>query len=195
MIRIVIADDESLIRMGLRSMLEERGYRVVGEASDGRRAVELVRKLRPDLVILDIKMPELDGLEAARQIQGIQPTPVVMLTAYSERELVRRAQAAGVLGYLVKPIKEEDLVPTIEVALARFRDLREREGRIAELEQTLQDRKLVERAKGILMRREGLTEEEAYRRIQQEARRTRRPMRAVAEEILTRIGSDQQDLS
>jgi response regulator NasT len=185
-IRIVIADDESLIRMGLRSMLEERGYRVVGEASDGRRAVELVRKLRPDLVILDIKMPELDGLEAARQIQGIWPTPVVMLTAYSERELVRRAQAAGVLGYLVKPIKEEDLVPTIEVALARFRDLQERAGRIAELEQTLEDRKLVERAKGVLMRREGLTEEEAYRRIQHEARRTRRPMRVVAEEILAR---------
>ncbi len=184
MIRIVLADDESLIRMGLRSMLEEKGYRVVGEASDGRRAVELVRKLRPDLVILDIKMPELDGLAAAREIQQIHPTPVVMLTAYSERELVRQAQAAGVLGYLVKPIKEEDLVPTIEVALARFRDLRTREGRIAELEQTLEDRKLVERAKGVLMRREGLTEEEAYRRIQQEARRTRRPMRAVAEAVL-----------
>lgn len=184
MTRIVIADDEALIRMGLRAMLEEKGYRVVGEASDGRRALELVRKLRPDLVILDVKMPELDGLEAARQIQQIQPTPVVMLTAYSERELVRRAQQAGVLGYLVKPIKEEDLVPTIEVALARFADLRAGASRIAELEQTLEARKLVERAKGVLMRREGLTEEEAYRRIHSEARRTRRPMREVAEAIL-----------
>jgi len=174
--RIVIADDEALIRMGLRVMLEEKGYRVVGEASDGRRAIELVRKLRPDLVILDVKMPELDGLEAARRIQEAYPVPVVMLTAYSERELVRRAQQAGV--------KEEDLVPTIEVALARFADLRAGAHRIAELEGELEARKLVERAKGVLMKRLGLTEEEAYHRIQSEARRTRRPMREVAEAIL-----------
>ncbi len=176
MTRIVIADDEALIRMGLRVMLEEKGYRVVGEASDGRRAIELVRKLRPDLVILDVKMPELDGLEAARRIQEAYPVPVVMLTAYSERELVRRAQQAGV--------KEEDLVPTIEVALARFADLRAGAHRIAELEGELEARKLVERAKGVLMKRLGLTEEEAYHRIQSEARRTRRPMREVAEAIL-----------
>ncbi len=182
--RIVIADDEALIRMGLRAMLEEAGYRVVGEASDGKRAVELVVRLRPDVVFLDVKMPEMDGLTAAARIQETHPTPVVLLTAYSERELVRQAQRAGVLAYLVKPIKEEDLVPTIEVALARFSDLHRKDERIGELEQQLETRKLVERAKGLLMEREGLSEEEAFRRIQREARRTRRTMREVAQEIL-----------
>ncbi|MFN3285974.1 MAG: ANTAR domain-containing response regulator [bacterium] len=182
--RIVIADDEALIRMGLRAMLEDRGYRVVGEASDGKRAVELVQRLRPDLVFLDVKMPEMDGLEAAARIQEVRPTPVVLLTAYSERELVKQAQRAGVLAYLVKPIKEDDLVPAIEVALARFADLQRKDERIGELEEQLQTRKLVERAKGLLMQREGLSEEEAFRRIQLEARRTRRTMREVAREIL-----------
>lgn len=184
MTRIVIADDEALIRMGLRAMLEEAGYRVVGEASDGKRAVELVARLRPDLVFLDVKMPEMDGLAAAARIQEIRPTPVVLLTAYSERELVKQARQAGVLAYLVKPIKEEDLVPAIEVALARFADLQRKDERIGELEDQLQTRKLVERAKGVLMQREGLSEEEAFRRIQLEARRTRRTMRQVAQEIL-----------
>lgn len=182
--RIVIADDEALIRMGLRAMLEEAGYRVVGEASDGKRAVELVARLRPDVVFLDVKMPEMDGLTAAARIQEMHPTPVVLLTAYSERELVRQAQRVGVLAYLVKPIKEEDLVPAIEVALARFSDLQRKDERIGELEQQLETRKLVERAKGLLMEREGLSEEEAFRHIQREARRTRRTMREVAQEIL-----------
>jgi response regulator NasT len=182
--RIVIADDEALIRMGLRAMLEEAGYRVVGEASDGRRAVELVQRLRPDLVFLDVKMPQMDGLAAAASIQELCPTPVVLLTAYSERELVKQAQQAGVLAYLVKPIKEEDLVPAIEVALARFADLVRREERIGALEEQLATRKLVERAKGVLMQREGISEEEAFRRLQMEARRTRRTMREVAQQIL-----------
>lgn len=182
--RIVIADDEALIRMGLRAMLEDKGYRVVGEASDGKRAVELVQRLHPDLVFLDVKMPEMDGLAAAARIQEVCPTPVVLLTAYSERELVKQAQQAGVLAYLVKPVKEEDLVPAIEVALARFADLVRRDRRISELEEQLAVRKLVERAKGLLMQREGLSEPEAFRRIQQEARRTRRTMREVAQQIL-----------
>lgn len=182
--RIVIADDEALIRMGLRTMLEDKGYRVVGEASDGKRAVELVQRLQPDLVFLDVKMPEMDGLAAAARIQEVRPTPVVLLTAYSQRELVKQAQQAGVLAYLVKPVKEEDLVPAIEVALARFADLVQRDRRIGELEEQLATRKLVERAKGVLMQREGLAEQEAFRRIQQEARRTRRTMREVAQEIL-----------
>lgn len=183
--RIVIADDEALIRMGLRAMLEDKGYRVVGEASDGKRAVELVQRLRPDLVFLDVKMPEMDGLAAAARIQELCPTPVVLLTAYSERELVKQAQRAGVLAYLVKPVKEEDLVPAIEVALARFADLVRKDERIGELEEQLVTRKLVERAKGVLMQREGISEEEAFRRIQQEARRTRRTMREVAQQILS----------
>lgn len=183
--RIVIADDEALIRMGLRAMLEDKGYRVVGEASDGKRAVELVQRLRPDLVFLDVKMPEMDGLAAAARIQELCPTPVVLLTAYSERELVKQAQRAGVLAYLVKPVKEEDLVPAIEVALARFADLVRKDERIGELEEQLATRKLVERAKGVLMQREGISEEEAFRRIQLEARRTRRTMREVAQQILS----------
>lgn len=182
--RIVIADDEALIRMGLRAMLEDKGYRVVGEASDGKRAVELVQRLQPDLVFLDVKMPEMDGLAAAARIQEVCPTPVVLLTAYSERQLVKQAQRAGVLAYLVKPVKEEDLVPAVEVALARFADLVQRDRRIGELEEQLAARKLVERAKGLLMQREGLSEQEAFRRIQQEARRTRRTMRDVAQQIL-----------
>lgn len=184
--RIVIADDEALIRMGLRAMLEDKGYRVVGEAGDGARAVELARKLRPDLVFLDVKMPEMDGIAAAARIQQTQPTPVILLTAYSERELVQQAQRSGVLAYLVKPVKEADLVPTIEVALARFADLRGKDEKIGELEDSLQTRKLVERAKGFLMRREGIPEDEAFRRIQAASRRTRRSMRDVAQEILAR---------
>jgi response regulator NasT len=184
--RIVIADDEALIRMGLRAMLEDKGYRVVGEAGDGARAVDLARKLRPDLVFLDVKMPEMDGIAAAARIQQTRPTPVILLTAYSERELVQQAQRSGVLAYLVKPVKEADLVPTIEVALARFADLRGKDEKIGELEDSLQTRKLVERAKGFLMRREGIPEDEAFRRIQAASRRTRRSMRDVAQEILAR---------
>jgi response regulator NasT len=184
-IRIVIADDEALIRMGLRAMLEDKGYRVVGEAADGARAVELVRKLRPDIVLLDVKMPEMDGIAAAGRIQQAQPTPVVLLSAYSEREMVQRAQRSGVLAYLVKPVKEADLAPAIEVAMARFADLRGRDQRIGELEDTLQTRKLVERAKGLLMQRHGLSEEAAFGRIQSEARRMRRSMAEVARHILT----------
>jgi response regulator NasT len=183
-LRIVIADDEAVIRMGLRTMLEEQGYRVVGEAGDGTRVVDLVRKLRPDLVFLDIKMPGMDGLTAAETLARREQVPVIVLTAYGDRALVDRARRSGAMAYLMKPLRESDLVPAIEVALARFRDLQARAARVAELEEQLATRKVVERAKGVLMRRHGLSEEEAYLRLQRASRNSRRPLRAVAEAVL-----------
>ncbi|MDQ7850691.1 MAG: response regulator [Armatimonadota bacterium] len=183
-LRIVIADDEAVIRMGLRAMLQERGYRVVGEAGDGRRLLELVERLRPDLVFLDIKMPGLDGLAAAERLAQTYRLPVIVLTAYGDRDLVERARQAGVMGYLMKPLRETDLQPAIEVALARFRDLQALAEEVSGLQETLEVRKLVERAKGALMQRLGLAEEEAYRRIQRASRDTRRPMKEIARRIL-----------
>lgn len=180
---MVIADDEAVIRMGLRAMLEERGYAVVGEAGDGRRAVDLAQKLRPDLLFLDIKMPGLDGLAAAREVVAAGAA-VIILTAYGDRDLIDRARAAGVMGYLMKPLREADLEPAIQMALARFRDLRALAGEVTDLQETLEARKLVERAKGALMQRLGLSDEEAYRRIQEASRSTRRPMKEVAREVL-----------
>jgi len=183
-LRIVIADDEAVIRMGLRAMLEERGYRVVGEAGDGRRLLELVERLRPDLVFLDIKMPGLDGLAAAERLAETHRLPVIVLTAYGERDLVERARQAGVMGYLMKPLREADLQPAIEVALARFRDLQALAQEVSGLQETLEARKLVERAKGALMQRLGLSEEDAYMRMQRASRNTRRPMKEIARRIL-----------
>ncbi|MDR7538981.1 MAG: response regulator [Armatimonadota bacterium] len=183
-LRIVIADDEAVIRMGLRAMLQERGYRVVGEAGDGRRLLELVERLRPDLVFLDIKMPGLDGLAAAERLAQTYRLPVIVLTAYGDRDLVERARQAGVMGYLMKPLRETDLQPAIEVALARFRDLQALAEEVSGLQETLEVRKLVERAKGALMQRLGLAEEEAYRRIQRASRDTRRPMKEIARRIV-----------
>jgi len=183
-LRIVIADDEAVIRLGLRTMLEERGYRVVGEAGDGKRVLDLVGKLRPDLVFLDIKMPGLDGLAAAERLQESAHVPVILLTAYGERSLIERAQRAGVMGYLMKPLRETDLAPAIEVALARFRDLRSMAAEITDLQEDLEIRKLVERAKGALMDRLGLSEEEAYRRIQTASRASRRSMKEIAQQVL-----------
>ena len=183
-IRVLIADDEALIRMGLRAMLTEAGYQVVGEAGDGRRALDLIRKLDPDLVFLDIKMPEPDGLAVAQEVLATGPRPIVILTAYGDRDYVDRAKQFGVMAYLVKPIKEADLVPTIELALNHFRTMGALSGEIKDLEETLEIRKLVERAKGVLMQREGLSEAEAFRQIQKTSRDERRPMKAVAQEIL-----------
>ncbi len=182
-LRVLIADDEAVIRLGLRTMLEEQGYRVVGEAADGARALDLVRKLRPDLVLLDIKMPGVDGLQAARELGARHAVPVIILTAYADREFVDRAAAAGVLAYLVKPVRESDLRPAIETALARFREIQALRAEVGSLEDALATRKVVERAKGVLMR-QGWTEEDAFAHIQRQARTTRRTMRAVAEEIL-----------
>ncbi|TMJ10289.1 MAG: response regulator, partial [Bacillati bacterium ANGP1] len=157
-LRILIADDEAVIRLGLRSMLEDQGYRVVGEAADGTRALDLVRRLRPDLVFLDIKMPGIDGLQAAQALLAERAVPVIVLTAYADREFVDKAKDAGVLAYLVKPVRESDLRPTVEVALARFREIRALHDDVGSLEDALATRKLIERAKGVLMRRNGLDE-------------------------------------
>src|SRR5712692_4288960 len=152
-LRVLIADDEAVIRLGLRTMLEEQGYKVVGEAADGARALTLVRRLRPDLVFLDIKMPGTDGLQAARTLLADRAAPVIIMTAYADREFVEQAKDAGVLAYLVKPIRESDLHPAIEVARARFREIQALRAEIGGLEETLAARKLVERAKGVVMRR------------------------------------------
>ena len=183
-LRILIADDEAVIRLGLRSMLEDQGYRVVGEVADGTRALDLVRRLRPDLVFLDIKMPGIDGLQAAQALLTERAVPVIVLTAYADREFVDKAKDAGVLAYLVKPVRESDLRPTIEVALARFQEIRALHDDVGSLEDTLATRKLVERAKGVLMRRGGLDEASAFAQIQRQARNSRKTMKEIAEEIL-----------
>ena len=182
--RVIIADDESLIRIDLREMLTHQGYLVVGEAGDGRSAVNLARELRPDLVIMDIKMPDMDGIEAAQILTGERIAPVLLLSAYSQQELIQRARQAGVAGYLVKPFREGDLAPAIEVALARFSEFRAMEREVGNLQEALETRKAVERAKGILMDTQGLSETEAFRKIQKMSMNNRKPMRAVAEAII-----------
>jgi response regulator NasT len=185
--RILIADDESLIRMGLRKMLEEAGHQVVAAAPDGRTAVRMARDLDPELAILDIKMPGYDGLEAARRIVTERPVPVILLTAYGQRELVQQATRAPVMAYLVKPVKEAELLATIEIAATRFAERLKMAEQTADLRETLEDRKVIERAKGLLMARDGLSEDDAHRQIQSQARRDRRAMRDVAEEILAMV--------
>jgi AmiR/NasT family two-component response regulator len=183
-LRVVIADDESLIRLDLRETLQRMGHEVVAEAGDGRTAVALVRQHRPQLVILDVKMPELDGVEAAAEISRERLAPVLLLTAYSQQELVRRAMDAGVFAYVVKPFAESDLLPAIGVALARFREFEAISQQAESLHAALETRKLVDRAKGILMDRHGLKEPDAFRRIQQQSMNTRRSMREIAEAII-----------
>lgn len=182
--RIVIADDESLIRMDLREMLTNLGYLVVGEGGDGASAVNLARELRPDIVIMDIKMPDMNGIEAAQILTSEKIAPVLLLSAYSQQELVQQATDAGVAGYLVKPFQESDLTPAIEVALARYSEFRTLEQENNNLAETLETRKLVDRAKGILMESQSLTETEAFRRIQKMSMNNRKPMKAVAEAII-----------
>ena len=183
-IRVIIADDESLVRADLREALTEQGYLVVGEVGDGRSAVNMARELAPDVVLMDIKMPGLDGIEAARILTEERVAPVVLLTAYSQRELIERAKEAGVVGYLVKPFRETDLAPAIELALARFAEFRALEKEVSDLAEALETRKKVERAKGILMDKHGMTEAEAFRKIQKMSMNTRRPMKEVAEAII-----------
>ena len=182
--RIIIADDESLIRMDLREMLTNLGYLVVGDVGDGRSAVNLAKELRPDIVIMVIKMPDMDGIEAARILTEERIAPVLLLSAYSQQELVTKAREAGVAGYLVKPFRESDLSPVIEVALSRFTEFRTLEREVGDLRETLETRKIVERAKGILMDSQGLNEAEAFRRIQKMSMNNRKPMRTVAEAII-----------
>jgi AmiR/NasT family two-component response regulator len=182
--RVIIADDESLIRIDLREMLTNQGYLVIGEAGDGRSTVNLARELRPDIVIMDIKMPDMDGIEAATLLTNERIAPVLLLSAYSQQELIQRARQAGVAGYLVKPFRESDLAPAIEVALARFSELRAMEREVGSLQEALETRKAVERAKGILMETQGLNETEAFRKIQKMSMNNRKPMRSVAEAII-----------
>ena len=182
--RVVIAEDETLIRLDLKEMLEEEGYLVVGEAGDGKTAVDLVEQLEPALVILDVKMPVVDGITAAEQIIARRRTAVVMLTAFSQRELVERARDAGAMAYLVKPFTKNDLVPAIEMAISRHREIVVLEAEVAGLTERLAVRKLVDRAKGFLQTKYGLSEPEAFRWIQKASMDRRMTMREVAEVVI-----------
>ena len=181
----MLAEDEALIRLDLAEMLSEEGYEVVGQAGDGERAVELVEELRPDLVVLDVKMPKVDGITAAARIAELRVAPVVILTAFSQRELVERAKEAGAMAYVVKPFGKADLVPAIEIARSRFAEVQQLEAEVADLTDRLETRKLVDRAKGVLQRRLGISEPDAFRWIQKTAMDLRRPMREVAEGVVT----------
>jgi response regulator NasT len=183
-LRVLVAEDEALIRMDLVEMLEEEGYAVVGEAADGGAAVAMATDLRPDLVLLDVKMPVLDGLSAAEQIVGARIAPVVILTAFSQRDLVERAREAGVMAYLVKPFEKKDLVPAIEMATSRFSELVTLEREVGDLAGRLEARKLVDRAKGRLQSELGMSEPAAFRFLQRRSMDTRRSMRAVAQDVL-----------
>jgi response regulator NasT len=182
--RVLIAEDEALIRLDLREMLVEEGYDVCGEAGDGEAAVKLAEELRPDLCIFDIKMPIMDGIAAAEKVANERIAPVVILTAFSQRDLVERARAAGAMAYLVKPFQKSDLVPAIEIALSRFAELHALEAEVASLSERLETRKLVERAKGMLMTAFGMSEPDAFKWIQRAAMDNRMTMRDVADKII-----------
>jgi response regulator NasT len=182
--RILIADDESIILMDLREMLTNLGYLVVGEANDGQSAVNMAREVRPDLVVMDIKMPDMDGIEAAKILTSEKIAPVLLLTAYSQQDLIERATEAGVVGYLVKPFRESNLAPAIEVTMARYQEFQVVQKEVDDLTEALETRKVIDRAKGILMDTQGLTEQEAFRRIQKMSMNTRRAMKDIAEAIV-----------
>jgi response regulator NasT len=185
--RVLIAEDETLIRLDLREMLEEEGFDVCGEAGDGESAIRLARELGPDLVILDVRMPVLDGISAAEQIAGERLAAVVILTAFSQRDLVERARSAGAMAYLVKPFQKKDLLPTIEMAISRFSEIVSLEAEVGDLQGRLETRKLIERAKGVLQDQHGLTEPDAFRWIQKTSMDRRSTMRMVAERVLAGV--------
>ncbi|KAA5830129.1 response regulator [Saccharopolyspora hirsuta] len=185
--RVLVAEDEALIRLDLVEMLREEGYQVVGEAGDGQEAVRLAEELRPDLVILDVKMPKMDGIEAASNIAGERIAPVVILTAFSQRDLVERARDAGAMAYLVKPFAKRDLVPAIELAVSRFTEVQALEAEVADLNERLEARKTIERAKGLLMSKHNLSEPESFRWLQRTAMDRRTTMKAVAEAVLENL--------
>jgi two-component system, response regulator PdtaR len=186
---VVIAEDEALIRLDLKEMLEEEGYLVAGEVGDGAAAVDLAHQLRPDLVIMDVKMPGLDGISAAEQISAQRLAPVIILTAFSQRDLVKRASDAGAMAYLIKPFTKADLVPAIEVAVSRYQEISALDSEVAGLRERLEVRKLLDRAKGLLQAGRGMSEAEAFRWIQKTSMDRRLTMRAVAEEVL-RAGTE-----
>jgi response regulator NasT len=197
-LRVVIAEDEALIRLDLKEMLEEEGYSVVAEAADGETAIEKVSSLRPDLAIFDVKMPVLDGISAAERIAAERIAPVVILTAFSQRELVERARDAGAMAYLVKPFTKADLVPAIEMAVSRYSEIKALDEEVVTLKDRLEVRKLLDRAKGLLQSEHGLSEPQAFRWIQKTSMDRRLTMRKVAEAVIegtlnTTTGSDQAD--
>ena len=188
--RVLVAEDDSLIRMDLTEMLREEGYDVVGEAPNGQVAVELTESLAPDLVIMDIKMPVRDGIDAATEIAEKRLAPVVMLTAFSQRDFIDKARDAGAMAYLVKPFTKADLVPAIEVAVSRYQELKQLEREVATMNERLETRKLVERAKGLLMEKQALSEPDAFKWIQRAAMDRRTTMKAVAQVVVETLGSD-----
>jgi two-component system, response regulator PdtaR len=184
---VLVAEDETIIRLDLRAQLEDLGYAVCGEARDGEEAVELAQTLRPGLAILDVKMPRLDGIEAARRILAERPIPILMLTAYGDEELVRRAGSAGVFSYLVKPYRGEELMPAIETAIVRHRELSAAREEAATLSDALAARKAIEQAKGLLMEREGLTERAAFARLRRASQVSGQPLKVVADAIVATL--------
>jgi AmiR/NasT family two-component response regulator len=187
-VRVLIAEDETIIRLDLKTLLERAGHEVCAEARDGEEAVELARSTDPDVAVLDVKMPRLDGIEAARRILDERPIPIVMLTAYGQDELVSRAVEAGVFGYLVKPFREQDLLPAIHTARARHDELAALREEADSLAEALEARKLIERAKGLLMTKETLSEEDAFARLRKASQVSGRPLKVVAEAVVATLG-------
>lgn len=188
--RVLIADDEAVIRMGLRTMLEDKGHQVVATATDGSSAIQMMRTERPEVILLDIKMPGMDGLEAARKIMQERPTPVVMLTAFSQRELVNEAREASVFGYLVKPVKEDLLDATLDLAVTRFKEWQKLQKQVKDLNTSLIAREVVEKAKRLLMEQQSLSEQQAFNKIHRTSRSRRVTMQQVAQEIIDRSDKD-----
>jgi response regulator NasT len=186
--KVLIAEDETIIRLDLKTLLERAGHEVVGEAKDGSEAVALAEQLPVDLIVMDVKMPQVDGIEAARRILATRPLPIVMLTAYAQSDLVERAADAGAFGYLVKPFREADLLPAMQTARARFEELQAVRTEVASLQEALEARKVIERAKGILMARDDLSEQEAFARIRKASQVAGRPMRVIAEALIATYG-------
>ncbi|MDR7435089.1 MAG: response regulator [Armatimonadota bacterium] len=191
-LRVLIADDEPIIRLGLRTILEEQGYEIVGEADTGWKAIALARDMAPDLIILDIRMPQMDGLQAARAIMAERPTAILLLTAYADRELVEEAKRCGVLAYLVKPFKEADLIPAMEIAVARFRELQILQQEAGTLRDAIEARELIEQAKRVLMRYLDVSEAEAFGRIRRLSMNSRKPLKEVAEAILISVPQEEK---
>jgi response regulator NasT len=187
-VKVLIAEDESLIRLDLRQLLERARLEVCAEARDGEEAVELAREHEPDIAVLDVKMPSLDGIEAARRLTAERPIPIVIISAYSEFALVHRAAEAGVYGYLAKPFREEDVIPALATARARFDELTATREHVVTLEEALAARKAIERAKGLLMAKQGLTEDAAFGRLRKASQVTGRPMRVIADAVVATLG-------
>ncbi len=183
-IRVLIAEDNDLVAFTLEEQLKSLGYNLLGVARSGSEAVTMAARLNPDMIIMDIRMPDLEGTEAAAQICANRPTPIVMLTAHTDRDTIRKAEASGALGYLVKPVRDSDLAPAIDIAMARFREFQGLRAQVVELEESLESRKVIERAKGILMQRLGLSERDAYERLRQRARDKRAKMKDIAQAII-----------